>query len=353
MNQILVADIAELTHSATWNEGLIHCLASAAAAAGTECAFLALRHANWVQILAHHQVPFHLAQGWPSPEHVNEKFREPLFSSNFREDAGVPAKFKDALPWNYVVNIPIKLDMADGFLTLNCVSSSGPKGRPVSWDVLNSLAQSIKFQLRLLLFMRSLPQSQPQPEDVPASLPRAAEDTGVVSTFLLQTLVNKTRISHAGDWTYVTLRGWRAALKTYQIQALKVLKKNVPESFTEKIGDELVGAVRRVHSASVFSSVAAVPCGNSGPACLASAIAGRVAAGLNIPCVRYFQDLDVSGGSHPRANIRRARMRLREEPTGNILLIDDVVTTGSHLTEAAGLLRSNGGSPTLMGWIGS
>ena len=64
-----------------------------------------------------------------------------------------------------------------------------------------------------------------------------------------------------------------------------------------------------------------------------------------------FAGLEVAGSSHPRTNATRPRMRLVAEPNGNILLIDDVATSGSHIEEAATLLRRVAAGVTPVAWL--
>lgn len=183
------------------------------------------------------------------------------------------------------------------------------------------------------------------------SRPRGESPT-VVSDFLLSTLVRKTRLLKRGEVPYHAVRRWRAPVKDVQIAALKALKADPPDRFIDAVAAELAGSARQLFGRQTAQAVVPVPCGNSGPDCLARKLAAAVARLLDLPFIEAFEPLAPSGGSHPQGNIRREKMRLASPVAVPALLIDDVATSGAHLAEAALLLKAGGAAAVLpMAWV--
>lgn len=177
------------------------------------------------------------------------------------------------------------------------------------------------------------------------------DSPGVVSAFLLSTLIRQKRLLRRGPVAYHALARWRSAVKDTQIAALKALKRDPSDLFLSAVADEMVTAIGTLYGRKTFQAVTHVPCGNSGPGCLAAKLAKRVAERLDVAFIDAFDVLPPSGGSHPRGNARRASMTLREAPTVPVLLIDDVATSGAHIEEAAMLLRATAPAVLPLVWI--
>lgn len=177
------------------------------------------------------------------------------------------------------------------------------------------------------------------------------DSPGVVSDFLLSTLIRQKRLLRRGPVAYHALARWRSAVKDTQIAALKALKRDPGDLFLDSVADEMVKATGALFGRETFQAVTHVPCGNSGPDCLAARLAKLVAEQLGVDFIEAFDALPPSGGSHPRGNTRRASMVLREAPTVPVLLIDDVATSGAHIEEAAMLLRATAPAVLPLVWI--
>lgn len=188
---------------------------------------------------------------------------------------------------------------------------------------------------------------------------RVAEDRAVFSTqpptvvydFLSATLVNQRRLHHRGKFAYHSVRRWRAAIKPFQISALRALKAHVDPSFVQPIADELATAAVALFGRRAIEAVTNVPCGASGPGCLAEHLGRTVAAVLSVPYRRTFAPLNVKGSSHPAKNAQRPRMKLLEAHAETILVVDDVVTSGAHLEEACRMLDDAGANPLALAWV--
>jgi hypothetical protein len=175
---------------------------------------------------------------------------------------------------------------------------------------------------------------------------------GPVSRFLLATLIRGQRLHRCGDTSYISLRKWRNAVKPFQIDALRALKADVPESLVAAAAEEMVDAVKKIYGDPSSCVIVPVPCGSSGSNCLSCQIAGRMARVMGIPVVQAFLPIDVPrGSSHPRKNIKRPKMKLVENIKKPIILVDDVATSGSHINEAAMLLRTLSPQVWSLTWI--
>ena len=177
------------------------------------------------------------------------------------------------------------------------------------------------------------------------------DSPGVVSEFLLTTLIRQKRLLRRGPVAYHAIARWRASVKDTQIAALKALKRDPKDLFLNTVVDELALAAGALFGSQTFRAITHVPCGNSGPQCLAAQLAQRLAIKLNVEFIDAFEPIPPSGGSHPRGNLRRQAMKLRTAPTVPILLIDDVATSGAHIEEAAVLLRAAAPAVLPLVWI--
>lgn len=64
-----------------------------------------------------------------------------------------------------------------------------------------------------------------------------AESPGVVSDFLLSTLIRQKRLLRRGPVAYHALSRWRSAVKDTQIGALKTLKRELGDLFLGAVAD--------------------------------------------------------------------------------------------------------------------
>jgi predicted amidophosphoribosyltransferase len=175
---------------------------------------------------------------------------------------------------------------------------------------------------------------------------------GPVSQFLEETLITGHRLLRRKDTSYLALRRWRSSIKPHQILALRALKADLPSGFVDRVAEEMAQAVRAVYGTVDACVVVPVPCGHSGPGCLSVQLAHAVAARLGIATQEAFAAIEgASGSSHPRKNAKRPSMQLVERVERPVILVDDVASSGSHIDEAATLLRAQGVSVWSVAWI--
>lgn len=173
----------------------------------------------------------------------------------------------------------------------------------------------------------------------------------IASRFLSETLIHQQRLLRRGDRIYFSARSWRKSIKTYQIDAVRQLKHNPPDHFIDMICIDLEKLVVNIVGKTPTGCIVPVPCGHSGPNCLARRVAERLAERLRLPCEIAFADLVQKGSSHPKTNVKRPAMTLVKEVQGPVILIDDIATSGSHITEAASIVGRFSDSVTPLAWI--
>ena len=177
------------------------------------------------------------------------------------------------------------------------------------------------------------------------------DSPGVVSRFLLATLIAQKRLLRRGPVPYHALYRWRSAVKDVQIAALKALKRDPGDAFLDAVAEDMAAAAGALFGSGTFKAVVPVPCGNSGDNCLSMRLARLIAVRLGVDFIDAFEPLPQTGGSHPKSNLRRPAMRLKVKPKVPVLLIDDVATSGAHIEEAAQLLRRTAPAVLPLVWI--
>lgn len=248
----------------------------------------------------------------------------------------------------FLVNIPLRLQGLPFPVTLNVVDNRIGNGR--GFDALPQLIDlaSIAVEHLRMLAVLSLPSENRLQEDH-ANYEMFNEEKAtaveskldIVSEFLLKTLIERRHLRERKGLTYIATTTWRAGVKDAQILALRALKRNPPESLVDDVARLMVRGVGAVSGGQAHRAVVPVPCGHTGPDCLSRQLAERVASLLKIEFVDAFLCENRTGSSHPASSIRMKPPRLKAtELTGPVILVDDVATTGTHLSHAATALRS-------------
>ncbi len=364
MHDLNFARVAERVRTGAGNEGLSHFLKSAARAAQTDTAYLSVRANGWTSIMASYQLPIQLLAGWKTEPALEEKFRTSFISSRFREEGCGPrgAVSSGDSRWNYVVNVPILMPRISGIVSITCCDLEAPRVEyPFALPIIKNIGTAVSNFLRLIEQLTG----SVYPDDMLAPLTGvkepdqgyalngipAGESSMVTGEFLLGTLVKRRLVCSRGDISYSSLRQWRAPVKAYQIAALKALKRDLPDRFVDIVAGELAHAGSQIAGSRAFDKVVGVACGHSGPRCLSERLSVAVARDLGIAHEEMFEPLPAKGTSHPKANVGRPRMRCRTEPDGRYLVIDDVATSGTHISEATRLLRTEKASAVPLVWI--
>lgn len=170
--------------------------------------------------------------------------------------------------------------------------------------------------------------------------PTIEENAEPASRFLFDTLVSRQRLLGRNGCSYLALRTWRKSIKQYQIDALRALKEAQQIKTVKEVAAEMSEAISRVYGAA-FQTVVPVPGGSSGKEkafshCLATSVANN----LNITFANVLEPQAVAiGSSHPKKSKTLQPYNVIGSTTGNILIIDDVATSGRHIECATVSLR--------------
>jgi hypothetical protein len=258
-----------------------------------------------------------------------------------------------------LVVLPVSSPVSGLELRLICGSSDPqpPAAKMLASEVIHDLIGVLGDEFRLIFDVAvAVTESSHMPPLTNAvAEPQQAFDFAVrddvVMRFLLDTLLVKSRILSRNGVSYYALRSWRKSIKSEQLAAIKAIKAAPHASIEAQICADIVDWIGRTFGAKRFDALVPVPCGHSGEECLTLRAARRLGAVTGIPVIEAFAPLPVSGVSHPKTNRTRPRMRLREEVTGDILLIDDIATSGAHIEEAVSKLRTGNNSVVAVSWI--
>lgn len=176
--------------------------------------------------------------------------------------------------------------------------------------------------------------------------------TEPVSKFLLDTLIVKNRILARNGVSYMAVRQWRKTIKAYQIKALQALKSEETSKCADIIAGEIAVQVEKMYG-KLFTAVVPIPSGSSGrQRGFAVLIAEGVARRLNLPCHDILLQGPVAqGASHPKKSVLLKPYKLKEELSGNILIIDDVSSSGKHIELATLALKQFANYCTAVAWI--
>lgn len=181
---------------------------------------------------------------------------------------------------------------------------------------------------------------------------KANPDADIATKLLLDTLLEKPILRNRGKVAYVAARTWRKDIKEYQIRALTNVKSHAPQNAAKPVAKELAGLVMRTFG-NRFDSVVPVPGGSSGREGCLSVEIGRELANL-LQC--KFENCLVTvgskpGASHPSKSAQLKPYKLSAAPSANVLLVDDVASSGRHLELAYQALTTAGANVNTAVWI--
>lgn len=154
--------------------------------------------------------------------------------------------------------------------------------------------------------------------------------------------------------SYHTLRAWRSDAKRQAIAQIKAAKAALDPALVEIMATEIAGAVEKMFWPQGNMTIVPVAPGHSQKyeANLAAMVASAVAVKLECPVVWAFEARPVKGVSHPKEFKNLPPLQWMNRPTGPILLLDDIATSGWHLEEAATLLRQQAAPVIALAWLG-
>jgi hypothetical protein len=175
---------------------------------------------------------------------------------------------------------------------------------------------------------------------------------GAATRFLIDTLVTKQRLLARNGCSYVALRQWRKSIKPYQISALAALKACNDDCFEDEIATEMSAAIKRVYG-DAFQFVVPIPGGSSSRSdSLSVRLAERIAKNLNAEFANVLVGQPVAKGkSHPAKSAALKPYLVNGNIRGNVLIVDDVSTSGRHIELATQAIRPLATYCTSVVWI--
>lgn len=183
---------------------------------------------------------------------------------------------------------------------------------------------------------------------------KASIGEDAILAFLARTLPKQPVLKSKNGVTYTVIRRWKSQLKETQIAAIQALKVSTNSVAAELAAAEIVETMQNVFPGLAFDFIVPIPCGSSGMArCLSVQIAERISSHLNIPLNNCLSNNTAVGTSHPKKSIKLKPYAVNAAVHGKVLLVDDIVTTGTHLLKANHALRDAGVATFSIGWIGS
>lgn len=335
--------------------GMIHSLMAASVCAGTDGAVLARVSSSTMTLLAGHNALFLHGQSWSLKAPIEEFLvgqQDKYNNEDVQKDNIGP--FRNGR----IIKLIIYRSELDGVILLIMFNYNDRiNHEKVSWNAVSAICESIRFQIMVL---KKIYSEYPCPEtdhrvELKDNLDQVFvhESTGVTENFLLSTLVKRIKI-HSLKGHYITsLRSWRGSIKNYQVSAFRALKTNPPETFVNFASNEISQAVNSIFVAHKFDFVVNVPCGYSGSNCFCEKLAMKLANDIQVDYIRAFSDNPSTNKSHPKSHASRPKMSMINKPYGNVLLVDDVVTTGNHMMQAYRALTSVGCSVQMLAWVGT
>ena len=190
--------------------------------------------------------------------------------------------------------------------------------------------------------------------ELPAVEEESLGELNVVADFLCSTLVRRVAIRERGGLSYVQTAAWREPIKEYQIRALRILKSYMPRRFVDLVASDLADDIKKIHGDTAFNVIVPVPCGNSGrDDCFSVRLAVALGAKLNAASVHALSAKRSRGSSHPSHNRKWPHPTLNCQISGKVLLIDDVATSGTHISRSLQVLRGAGIDAFGLVWIGT
>jgi len=169
----------------------------------------------------------------------------------------------------------------------------------------------------------------------------------------LGSLVHRPGLWARNGIRFITVRRWRARAKTADLQAFRDAKCHLDPALIEAAAGELSEVLRDLLGPAPGYLVTNVACGHSRrPDCFGKRLAQAAAVLVGVPYVQVFADRFVRGSSHPRQVMELPPLRRIAIPDRMCVVVDDLATSGWHLEEALGNLRSQGVPALGLAWLG-
>jgi hypothetical protein len=165
-------------------------------------------------------------------------------------------------------------------------------------------------------------------------------------------LVARRAVYSRNAVAWISARAWRTDMKPRDVRALKAAEQNVDPVVIARAAIEVADLAKMLFAPLPGFMVSTVAVGHSRrPDSFSVRLAAAVAKRLELPFEKLFADRYVSGVSHPKELKKLPPLQRLVTPTANVLLVDDVATSGWHIEDAAHNLRGCGVAYFAVSWI--
>jgi hypoxanthine-guanine phosphoribosyltransferase len=249
-----------------------------------------------------------------------------------------------------MIAVAIPLDATESvYLSVLCKA-----GRRDEWDVpnLSHLAMLASAMLNGPIESRTLIENRIGLAEKHPELGRPQGEEAILS-FIAKTMLKRPALKARSGTSFAVVRRWKPQLKETQIAAVQALKISPNSIAAALAARDIVETLQNLFHSMKFSAVVPVPGGSSGMArSLSVQIGEQVAANLGLPFNDCLVGSDTHGSSHPHKSLKLKPYALKDECNGTVLLVDDIVTTGTHLLKASQALSNSGVASFAIAWIG-
>ena len=171
-------------------------------------------------------------------------------------------------------------------------------------------------------------------------------------SFFADRLVKRPVLRHRGDCAYLTVRSWRAATRSEDLAAFRREKQRKSPALIGWAAAEIARELAALLDPRPPWIVTSVAPGHSRERySWAVLLAIAAAERLHLPFQELFQPRPDRGSSHPRRNQALPPLRWAQIPTGPVLIVDDIATSGWHLEEALRMVRERDHPAIGVAWI--
>lgn len=169
----------------------------------------------------------------------------------------------------------------------------------------------------------------------------------------METLIEKPVIRARDGITYVTAFARRESIKEQLLRALNILKRQLPDVFVAETARRMAAVLRKLFGANAFPVIVPAPCGHSQrDDCLSVRPAQRTAREVGASLALALAAPHAHGSSHPHESRKWRTPKVLCDLRGKVLVMDDVATTGVHISRCLPVLRRAGADAMGVAWIG-
>ena len=168
----------------------------------------------------------------------------------------------------------------------------------------------------------------------------------------LDYLVDRPKIFRRNAVSYMAAKTWRQGIKPQQIEAMRQAKRTCEWPTLTKASVDICAMMSGLFGKPSDILVTSIPCGHSRVAnCFSTRLGQSVAAALGLPFEPVWAHRFLNGSSHPTQSRKLPPLKRLFDPVGPVIVIDDIISTGTHMEQALLDLRRTGNVASGFAWI--